>query len=163
VSILRHDALLPDDDTGFRVFPLTQPGYATHAEQGAASAEARHGANLLALSDALAKLWTDLVALELQSRVLVLVYPSSTARDAERHRRPTPAPTTARLAGARARRSGSGSTGIPAAHGARRAGRLVPEIDFRRVYATVLERFLGADPDALLPGGPFALVDFLPA
>jgi uncharacterized protein (DUF1501 family) len=166
VSIVRHDALLPDEDSGLRVFHLTHPGYATHAEQGAGSPEGRHGASLLALSDALGRLWTDLVALELADRVLVLVY-SEFGRRAAQSGTGVDAGTDNGAAGPVLVLGGLVLGGVygrlPPLTALDAYGGLAPSIDFRSVYATVLERFLGADPDLLLAGGPFALVDFLPA
>jgi uncharacterized protein (DUF1501 family) len=166
VSIVRHDELLPDAASGWRVFHLTHSGYATHAEQGAAGADAKHAAKLAELSDALEKLWTDLVALGVQDRVLVLVY-SEFGRRAGQNSGSGDAGTDNGAAGPVLALGGLVVGGVygrlPALTALDALGALPPHTDFRQVYATVLERFLGADPDLLLPGGPFELVPFLPA
>lgn len=166
VSIMRHDALVPDADSGFRIFHLTQSGYATHADQGAASPDAKHASLLLTLSDALAKLWTDLVALGAQDRVLVLVT-SEFGRRAAQTVSAGDAGTDNGAAGPVLALGGLVAGGVygrlPALTALDALGGLPPHTDFRSVYATVLARFLDTDPDAILPGGPFELLDFLPA
>jgi uncharacterized protein (DUF1501 family) len=165
VSIVRHDELLPAEASGWRVFHLTQPGYATHANQGGASPDGKHATKLAELSDALERLWTDLVALDVQDRVLVLVY-SEFGRRVAQSSGSGDAGTDNGAAGPVLALGGMVMGGVygrlPALTAPDPLGALVPHTDFRQVYATVLERFLGADPDALLPGGPFPLVPFLP-
>ena len=69
-SLLRYDALFPDTASGVALYHVVQPGYDTHARQGAADLEGRHPRLLSQLSDALAKFMADLAALGVQDRVL---------------------------------------------------------------------------------------------
>jgi uncharacterized protein (DUF1501 family) len=41
------------------------------------------------------------------------------------------------------------------------SGDLKHTVDFRSVYSTILSEVLGADPAAIIPGGPFAPIPFL--
>ena len=165
-SLIRYDELFPDAASGIALYHAVQPGYDTHARQGAAEPEGRHPMLLSQLSDALAKFMADLAAVGVENRVLVLVYSEF---------------------GRRARECGSGDTagtdhgaaGTVLALGGAVVGGLygaLPDlgaldangnppvtVDFRRVYATVIDRFLGADHNDFLPGAPFSLLGFLPA
>jgi uncharacterized protein (DUF1501 family) len=164
-ALLRHDSLVPDAASGLAFFHVTQPGYDTHSQQGASAPEGRHAQRLAQLCDALAKFYADLVALGVQNRVLVLTY-------SEFGRRP--------------RQSGSGETAgtdhgapgtlfalggavvgglygaLPGLDALDANGNAAFTVDFRRVYATVIDRFLGADHNDFLPGAPFVPIDFLP-
>ena len=166
VSLLRHDSLVPDAASGLALFHVTQPGYDTHSQQGSAEPGGRHATRLAQLCDALAKFYADLVALGIQNRVLVLTY-------SEFGRRPR------QSGGAEAAGTDHGAPGTLFALGGAVVGGLYGAlpgldtldaegnaaftVDFRRVYATVIDRFLGANQSDLLPGAPFVPIDFLPA
>jgi uncharacterized protein (DUF1501 family) len=62
------------------------------------------------------------------------------------------------IAGGRLARAGLSTRCSPTEHLA--DGDLVHTLDFRQVYATVLNRFLGADAARIL-GRPFESLDFL--
>jgi uncharacterized protein (DUF1501 family) len=164
VSLLRYDAM-NDVGSGIQLFHVTQPGYDTHSQQGASEPEGRHAQLLTQLSDALAKLYADLVALGLQNRVLVLTY----SEFGRRPRQSGQAEAAGTDHGAPGTLFALGGAVIGGVYGALPGldalganGNAPLTVDFRRVYTTVLERFLGGDP-AVLAGGPFTALGFLPA
>jgi uncharacterized protein (DUF1501 family) len=164
VSLLRYDALFPDAASGLSFFHVTQPGYDTHSQQGASEPEGRHALLLTQLSDALAKLYADVVGLGIQNRVLVLTYSEFGRRprqcgQAEAAGTDHGAPGTLFALGGAV--IGGVYGALPGLDSLGADGDAALTVDFRRVYTTVLERFLGGDP-ALLPGGPFTPLDFLP-
>lgn len=163
-SVLRYDLLNPGSESGVKIFHLSQSGYDTHSEQGGADREHRHGALLFALSDSLERFYQDLVALEIQDRVLVMTY-SEFGRRAVQTSSGEQAGSDHGAAGAMFVLGGGvvGGVygGVPRLDTLDENGSLVVHTDFRRVYATILERFLGVDPDVFLPGGPFVPIEFL--
>ncbi len=152
---LRLFAALIAAGVGLRVGYLLQGGYDTHAEQAHA-----HANLLRTLGEALAAFWADLVAQGHGDRVLVLTWSEFGRRVAENGSRGTDHGTAAPLflLGGRVR---GGVYGAPPD-----LGRLDPngnlrfETDFRSVYATVLEKWLGADAEAAL-GRRFPLLPVL--
>ena len=165
-SLLRYDELFPDTASGIALYHVAQPGYDTHARQGAAEPEGRHPMLLSQLSDALARFSTDLAALGVQDRVLVLAY-SEFGRRARECGAGDTAGTDHGAAGCVLALGGAVVGGVygalPALDSLDANGNPPLTMDFRRVYATVIDRFLGANHADFLPGAPFAPLDFLPA
>jgi uncharacterized protein (DUF1501 family) len=163
-SVLRHDALNPGSESGLKIFHLTQRGYDTHAEQGGADRDHRHGARLFDLSDSLERFYQDLVTLEIQERVLVMTY-SEFGRRAVQSGSGEASGSDHGAAGVQFVLGGGVVGGVygsvPRLDMLDENGNLVVHTDLRRVYATILERFLGVDPDLFLPGGPFVPIEFL--
>jgi len=163
---LRYDLLNPGSPSGLRLFHLSQAGYDTHAEQGGADTDHLHGRLLFQLSDSLERFYQDLVALGIEERVLVMTY-SEFGRRAAQSGSGEEAGSDHGTAGALFVLGGAVNGGIygrvPALDTLDANGNLAVHTDFRRVYATVIERFLGADPSVFLPGGPFVPLEFLSA
>ena len=165
-SLLRYDLLFPDAASGIALFHVTQPGYDTHSLQGAAEPEGRHAQRLAQLGDALAKFYADLVALGIQNRVLVLTYsefgrrPRQSGSGEEAGTDHGAPGTLFALGGAVV---GGTYGALPGLDALDAVGNAAFTVDFRRVYATVIDRFLGADHNDFLPGAPFLPIDFLPA
>jgi len=165
-SLIRYDETFPDSASGIGLYHVVQPGYDTHALQGAADPMARHPMLLSQLSDALAKFMADLAALAVQDRVLVLAY-SEFGRRARECGSGDSAGTDHGAAGTVLALGGAVVGGLYGALpdlGALDANGNPPlRVDFRRVYATVIDRFLGADHTDFLPGAPFLPLGFLAA
>ncbi len=123
---------------------VIQGGYDTHAEQART-----HEALLRALGDALGAFYADLPARGHLDRVLVLTWSEFGRRVAENGSRGTDHGTAAPmfLLGGRVR---GGVYGSPPDLGRLDNGKLRFETDFRSVYATVLEGWLGVDPAGVL-------------
>ena len=155
----------PDVDSGFprqlaglaamiaaglpvRCVAMTAPGsYDTHSEQPEALAD-----GLDVTSRTLLAFQRDLEARGLANRVLTLVW-SEFGRRGEENGSGTDhgAAGTAFLIGARARGKMVGEfPGL--ANGLDRDGNLKPTSDFRGVYSSLLEQWLGADASAVIPG-----------
>lgn len=128
------------------VYYVQQPGYDTHAVQRDA-----HATLLRTLGDALHMFLTDLEASGHGERVLVLVTSEFGRRVAENASYGTDHGSGAPLFLA-------GRQVVPGLHGpvprldATVDGNVAPDVDFRTVYAAVLERWLGLDPKAALGG-----------
>jgi uncharacterized protein (DUF1501 family) len=165
VSLLRYDAQNPAAASGIRLFHVLQPGYDTHAQQGVTDSGDRHALLLSQLSDALAKLHGDLVGLGLDQRVLVLAY-SEFGRRARQNGVGQEAGTDHGAPGCVLALGGAVVGGVygalPDLSALDAAGNPPLGTDFRRVYATVIERWLGANPDDFLAGGPWTSIGFLP-
>jgi uncharacterized protein (DUF1501 family) len=158
-SILRHDTADPARDSALRFFHLTAGGFDTHSRQGAAQASSGHGQLLGGISVALTNFQRDLEALGVAHRVVTLVYSEFGRRAAQNG--------AGAAAGTDHGRGGTlfllgqpvlgGLYGRLPELGALDAhGNLSVEVDFRRVYASVIEDWLGGDASRTLPGGPFA-------
>jgi uncharacterized protein (DUF1501 family) len=156
----------PDDDSGFprqlaglaamldaklplHCVALTAPGeYDTHSDQPQALAD---GLDLTART--LFAFQRDLEARGLADRVLTLVWSEFGRRGEENGSDGTDhgAAGTAFLIGSRARGQMVGEfPGL--ANGLDDDGNLKPTSDFRGVYCSLLEQWLGADPSAVIPG-----------
>ncbi len=141
---LKLFAALVDAGVGLRVGYIIQGGYDTHAEQART-----HDALLRVLGDALAAFYADLAARGHLDRVLVLTWSEFGRRVAENGSRGTDHGTAAPMfvLGGRIR---GGVYGSPPDLGRLDNGNLKFETDFRSVYATVLEGWLGADAGEVL-------------
>jgi uncharacterized protein (DUF1501 family) len=156
----------PDVDSGFprqlaglaamlaaglpvRCVAITAPGsYDTHSDQPDALAD-----GLDVTSRTLLAFQRDLEARGLANRVLTLVWSEFGRRGEENGSDGTDhgAAGTAFLIGARARGQMVGEyPGL--ANGLDRDGNLKPTSDFRGVYSSLIEQWLGADPSPVIPG-----------
>lgn len=129
---------------GARVYYLIQPGYDTHAAQLPAHAEL-----LREFSGGLKAFLDDLAATGLADRVVVLAFSEFGRRPAENGSSGTDHGTAGPvfLAGSAVR---PGLAGTTPSLGDLRDGDLKWAIDFRSIYATVLDRWLGVPPDPIL-------------
>ena len=129
-----------------RVYYLIQPGYDTHAVQLPA-----HAQLLREFSGGLKAFLDDLAAAKLADRVLVLAFSEFGRRPAENGSLGTDHGTAGPvfLAGTAVK---PGLVGKTPSLGDLQDGDLKWGIDFRSVYATVLDRWLGVPSDAILDG-----------
>ncbi len=158
-SVLRHDALSPSDAGQISFFHVVAGGFDTHADQGTTEIDFGHGRLMQNLSDALADFQLDLEYLGMADRVITLVY-------SEFGRRAYQNGTGAGSGTDHGRAGVSMLMGAPVAGGIYGAmpdlrdldddGNLKVTTDFRRLYAAIIQHWLGGDPAAVLPGGPFA-------
>jgi uncharacterized protein (DUF1501 family) len=153
---LKLAAQLIDAGLGARLFYVTLDGFDTHAAQAAVHA------NLLRdLSDSLAAFYRDLAARGHGERVLIMTFSEFGRRAAENGSRGTDHGSGAPilLIGGRVR------PGVVGAHPSLTNlddGNLRHHTDFRQVYATLLDRWLGV-PSRQVLGGAFTSVDCLRA
>jgi len=156
---LRAIAQLIRADLGLRIFftelgGVEPGGFDNHAGQAA-----NHGALLGQLADSVAAFVRDLAHDRLLDRVLVMTFSEFGRTLAENGRRGTDHGAAAPLflAGGGVRNGLLGSAPdlveLP-------GGGLRPTADFRRLYATVLDRWLGYPSEPIL-GGKFAPLDIL--
>lgn len=153
---LKLAAQLIDAGLGARLFYVTQDGFDTHAAQLPAHA------NLMRdVSDSIGAFYRDLAQRGQGERILVMVFSEFGRRGYENGSRGTDhgAGAPILLVGGRVR---SGVIGQQPSLVNLQQGNLPFAIDFRQVYATVLDRWLGV-PSRQVLGENFAAVDVLRA
>jgi uncharacterized protein (DUF1501 family) len=137
-----------------RVYYVSLGGFDTHAAQAG-----RHDRLLETLGDGLGAFLKDLTRKGLQDRVLVMTFSEFGRRVAENASGGTDHGTAAPMFLV-------GGSAIPGMHGTHPSltdldqGDLKYRIDFRSVYATVLERWMGVESEGIL-GDRFPLVDMI--
>jgi uncharacterized protein (DUF1501 family) len=169
-SVIRFDNAMPPpaSPTGARFFHVRIGGFDTHTNQGAL---AGRQADLLAqVSKAVKAFYDDMVALGVANKVLLMTFSEFGRRVAENG-----GPTTAGTDHGAAAPLFVVGNGVVAAPGGGHVFGRVPALDaglldggrnlayhtdFRRVYATVIDKWLNGDSAAVL-GGAFASVGFL--
>jgi uncharacterized protein (DUF1501 family) len=162
-SIIRHDAGSPPAPTGARFFHVRMGGFDTHTQQGTLA-----GAQPLLLqrtSDTIKAFHDDMVGLGVSSKVLVMTFSEFGRRVAENGAAGTAG--TDHGAAAPLFVVGDAVQGgvygtVPALNDLDK-GNLKFHTDFRRVYATIIDKWL-ATPGAhtpLLPGAPYTTRGFL--
>jgi uncharacterized protein (DUF1501 family) len=146
-SIIRHDSLSPPAPTGARFFHVRIGGFDTHTQQGALTGS--QPTLLQRLSQALTAFYDDMVALGVASKVLMVTFSEFGRRVAENASEGTDhgAAGPVFLAGPGVR---GGLHGTHPALDALEDGDLAFTCDFRRIYATVLDGFLGFDSTRVL-------------
>lgn len=166
VSILRHDALDPARDTGARLFHFRISGFDTHTDQGSTNASARHPRLLRELSEAVKAFHDDVAALGLADRVLIMTFSEFGRRAAENGTGSgagTDHGVSAPLFLIGNAVQGGLYGRVPDLSDLDAQGNTRSHVDFRQVYATVIDRWLGGDHAAILPGAPFTPLGALPA
>lgn len=169
-SVIRHDNAMPPpaSPTGARFFHVRIGGFDTHTNQGALTG--RQPDLLAQVSKAVKAFYDDMVALGVASKVLIVTFSEFGRRLAENGA----AGNAGTDHGAAAPLFVVGDAVIAAPGGGHVFGRvpaldqaqldggrnLAYHTDFRRVYATVIDRWLNADSAAIL-GGAFAHVPFV--
>jgi uncharacterized protein (DUF1501 family) len=157
-SILRHDALNPGSASGLCFFHVTTGGYDTHSQQGTTDTGDGHPRLLDRLSRALFNFQRDLEGLGIDADVATVVY-SEFGRRGYQNDSGSSAGTdhgrsgTMFLVGTPV--AGGVHTGLPDLANLDGSGSLEVKIDFREVYAAVIDQWLGGDHTAILPGAPF--------
>lgn len=165
-SIIRHDyTTSPASPTGARFFHVRLGGFDTHTKQGVLTG--RQPDLLFQVSQALKAFYDDMVALGVANKVLMMTFSEFGRRVAENG-----GPVTAGTDhGAASPLFVIGDAVNGGIHGRLPAldtaqlenGRnLQWHTDFRAVYATIIQRWLNADPVPIL-GGAFPMQGFLPA
>jgi uncharacterized protein (DUF1501 family) len=160
-SVIRHDVLVVPP-LGVRYFHCEEGGFDTHTAQG--SLTGRQPDLLARVSKSLAAFWQDLVDLGVQDRVLILTMSEFGRRVAENGGQGTDHGAASCMFAIGDTVQGGVHGTVPALDDLDR-GNLKFHTDFRRVYATVIDRWLqspGAHT-ALLPDAPHAMLDFLPS
>lgn len=152
---LRNVAALIAAGSAIRVYSIALGGFDTHADQANA-----HANLLRTLSEGLAAFQGDLEAKRLGEQVLTMTFSEFGRRPAENESRGTDHGTAAPLfvLGSKVK---AGLHGRAPDLGLEPDQDLAYSTDFRAVYATVLERWLGADPRVVLGGGNHAPLAFL--
>ena len=149
---LLQTAKLIAADIGVRGIAVGTDGYDTHADQRAGD---YHEYLLGTVSDAVAAFYADLAAHGLSERVLVVVFSEFGRRPEEN----VDAGTDHGYGSVMFAVGDAVRGGVYGEHPSLAEDRLVLDgnvdvtVDFRSVYATVLSRFLGADPVPVLGGG----------
>jgi uncharacterized protein (DUF1501 family) len=157
-SLIRHDLLRPGAASGFGLYHLRVSGFDTHTRQGRLDEESGQPMLLAALARSLAGFQADLDALGAGSRVVTLVY-SEFGRRVAQNASGEDAGTDHGAAGALLL---LGDPVVGGLHGALPRldqldanGNLAVTTDFRRVYASLIDDWLGGNHARVLPGGPF--------
>jgi uncharacterized protein (DUF1501 family) len=148
-SKLQLAATLLSAGLGTRVITIDWGSFDTHGDQIGSQ-----DPQLAVLSQALAAFKADLIARGLEQRVLTLVYSEFGRRIGSND-----SLGTDHGAGGLVMVSGSSVLGglageHPGVQGDQNDN-LVPITDFRTVYQALISEWLGGDPTAILPGGPF--------
>jgi uncharacterized protein (DUF1501 family) len=162
-SIIRHDSLSPPAPTGARFFHVRIGGFDTHTQQGALTGS--QPTLLQRLSQALKAFHDDMVTLGVASKVLMVTFSEFGRRVAENGA----AGTAGTDHGAAAPLLVVGNPVVGGIYGVLpdlgdlEGGNLKYHTDFRRVYATVIDKWL-ATPGyhvPLLQGAPYTTLGFL--
>ena len=153
-SSLRRIAALINADLETRVYYVSQSGYDTHANQ-----TDKHARLLADLSDSLAAFQKDLGAQRRDDQVLTMTFSEFGRRPAENGSAGTDHGTAAPLF-VLGRDVRGGLHGNPPDLDVGPKEDLAHATDFRRIYATLLDRWLGAGSREIL-GGFFEPLDFL--
>ncbi len=144
---LKLAAQLIDAGIGARIFYLTLDGFDTHAGQG--GAVGAHANLLQTLSDAVSAFYRDLAERGHGERVCIMTFSEFGRRGYENGSKGTDHGSAAPLFLI----GGKVKAGILGDHPSltkMETGNLIHAIDFRRVYAAVLDRWLGIDAKTIL-------------
>ncbi len=158
-SILRHDLLNPGAASGFSFYHLRLGGFDTHARQGATDPAFGQPMLLSQLSRCLLGFQQDLDAIGASGQVVTLLY-SEFGRRVAQNARGRDAGSDHGAAGALFLLGDAVAGGVygamPRLDQLDANGNLAVTTDFRTVYATLIDDWLGGDHRAVLPGAPFA-------
>ncbi len=163
-SVLRHDNLnagSPDQQTGLSFFHAQIGGFDTHSEQGREDPAAWHPSLMRWVSEAMTGFQRDLEALGIADRVVTVSY-SEFGRRIEQNDSGNTAGTdhgttnVMFVMGDSTVLNGGTHGQYPDLADPDDNDNMKVHTDFRRVYASVIDQWLGGDHTALLPGGPFA-------
>lgn len=158
-SILRND-VLGGNPLGARFFHIRQGGYDTHSNQGALAG--RQADLFTELATDLKAFYDDTVDLGIADKVLILTFSEFGRRVAQNGGNGTDHGEASVLFAIGDAVVGGVYGTVPALNDLNK-GNLKVQVDFRQVYATVIDKWL-ATPGAhvpLLPGAPFTTLGFL--
>ena len=147
---LKLAAQLIDAGIGARVFYVSLDGFDTHAGQGGATGA--HANLLTQVSGAIAAFYGDLSARGHKDRVCVMTFSEFGRRGYENGSKGTDHGSGAPMLLV----GGKVKAGVQGTHPSltkMEEGNLIHSTDFRRVYAAVLEKWLGVDAKAVLGDG----------
>jgi uncharacterized protein (DUF1501 family) len=157
-SILRHDEANPTSSSGLCFFHCGTGGFDTHSRQGSTDPDSGHPRLMERLSRQLFGFQRDLEGLGVADRVVTVCY-SEFGRRAFQN-------DNGRNAGTDHGRAGVAfAIGTPVNGGhygslgdlrAISGGNLDVQVDFRQVYAALIEDWLGGNQASVLPGAPFS-------
>lgn len=159
-SILRND-VQSATPVGARFFHIRLGGFDTHTNQGAL--EGRQPDLFSELSVGLKAFYQDAVALGVADRLLILTFSEFGRRVAENGGNGTDHGEASVMFAIGDAVTGGVYGTVPALNDLNGSGNLKVQVDFRQVYATVIDDWL-ASPGAhvpLLPGAPFTTLGFL--
>lgn len=144
---LKNVAALIAAGMSTRVYYVSLTGFDTHANQAS-----QHTALLTQLSEGLAAFQRDLEAHKLDDQVTTMTFSEFGRRPSENESRGTDHGTAAPLF-VMGRRVKSGLHGTAPSLRLERNQDLTFSTDFRQIYATILEQWLGCSADKILGGG----------
>ena len=147
---LKLAAQLIDGGIGARVFYLSLDGFDTHAGQGGATGT--HANLLQTVSDGVSAFYRDLAERGHQDRLCVMTFSEFGRRGYENGSKGTDHGSGAPMLLV----GGKVKPGVAGEHPSltkMETGNLIHTVDFRRVYAAVLEKWLGVDAKAVLGDG----------
>jgi uncharacterized protein (DUF1501 family) len=160
-SIIRYDALNPGSAVGARFFHVRLGGFDTHSDQtGAGGMTGRQPELLEELSRVIKAFYDDMVSIGVSSKVLIMTQSEFGRRFEENGNMGTDHGEASVLF----------AIGDPVAGGVYgelpelddlNQGNLKWKVDFRQVYATIIDDWLGADHTTILAGGPFTALPFI--
>jgi len=144
---LKLAAQLIDGGLGARIFYLALDGFDTHAGQGGAAGA--HANLLQTVSDGISAFYRDLAERGHQDRLCIMTFSEFGRRGYENGSKGTDHGSAAPmfLVGGKVK---SGIVGDHPSLTKMENGNLIHSIDFRRVYAAVLDRWLGVDSKTIL-------------
>jgi uncharacterized protein (DUF1501 family) len=161
-SILKFDQDNPGSATGARFFHVRLGGFDTHTNQAV-----RHVTLLDRVSRVLDAFYQDTVDLGIENKVLTVTM-SEFGRRGKENGTPSNAGTDHGRASVLFALGGQVQGGVygslPDLTDLDAQGNLKENVDFRQVYATVIDKWLGSPGDhaAILSGGPYTTLGFLP-
>jgi uncharacterized protein (DUF1501 family) len=160
-SVLRFDAPLPGSNSGVCFYHVRQNNFDTHSRQGTTDPAGGHPRLMDQLSRALYGFQRDLEAIGVADKVVTLCF-SEFGRRAYQNDSGSSAGTD-HGRGGMLMLVGNGVAGglhgmLPALDDLDPWDNLKVNTDFRGVYASLIDDWLGSNHTAVLPGGPFAKV-----
>ena len=164
-SIIRYDASSPSSPIGARFFHVRLGGFDTHTQQGTLTGS--QPVRLQRIAASIKAFYDDMVSLGVAGKCLMMTFSEFGRRVAENGSAGTAgtdhgAASPLFVVGAPVVGGVYGT--VPALNDLDGSGNLKFNVDFRRVYATIIDKWL-ASPGAhvsLLPGAPYTTLPFLP-
>ena len=164
-SVIRYDASGPSSPIGARFFHVRLGGFDTHTQQGTLTGA--QPTRLQRIAASMKAFYDDMVDLGVAAKCLMMTFSEFGRRVAENGSSGTAgtdhgAASALFVVGAPV--SGGVYGTVPALNDLDGSGNLKFNVDFRQVYATIIDKWL-AGPGAhvsLLPGAPYTTLGFLP-
>ncbi len=157
-SILRHDVLNPGSESGLRFFHVRRPGFDSHSSQGTLDPTGMHPGALGEVSRGVTAFQRDVEALGLADRVVTILYSEFGRRVRQNDEGATAGTDHGRgglLMAVGSPVNGGHHGGVPRLDDLDGDGNLRSHTDFRRVYASVIDDWLGGDHTGILLDAPY--------